>query len=73
MIGTALSGVTFISVPGAVGLSPLSPLGLAPVPMVPGREVFGTPGWFMTLVLRPVEGAGVTTDGAEGIGANTRR
>ena len=56
-----------------MGLSPLSPLGLAPVPMVPGREVFGTPGWFMTLVLRPVEGAGVATDGAEGIGANTRR
>ena len=30
--------------PGALGLSPGSPLGEAPVPMVPGTVVFGAPG-----------------------------
>lgn len=30
--------------PGAVVLSPTSPLGMAPVPMIPGVDVFGTPG-----------------------------
>ncbi|OJU23940.1 MAG: hypothetical protein BGN91_03685 [Nitrobacter sp. 62-13] len=43
-----------------MGLSPLRPLGTAPVPMVPGRDVFGTPGWLTTLVLRRGDGVGVT-------------
>lgn len=30
--------------PGAAGLSPRMPLGEAPVPMMPGVDVLGTPG-----------------------------
>ncbi len=42
-------------------LSPGIPLGDAPVPIVPGVEVFGTPGWFTPPVLLPVV---VPVDGA---------
>lgn len=35
-------------------LSPGKPLGDAPVPIVPGVDVFGTPGWLTPLVLGPV-------------------
>lgn len=38
---------TMLGNPGADKLSPGSPLGDAPVPMMPGVEVFGTPGSLM--------------------------
>jgi hypothetical protein len=48
-------------------------LGAAPVPMVPGVEVFGTPGWFTPLVFSPllapvpvVEGAVAVAGGVAG-------
>jgi hypothetical protein len=42
-------------------LSPGRPLGDAPVPIDPGVEVFGTPGWLMPVLLPvvPVDGADV--------------
>ncbi len=49
-------------------LSPGRPLGDAPVPIEPGVEVFGTPGWLTPLVLLPVvaPGAGVMAGGVAG-------
>lgn len=43
-------------------LSPGRPLGDAPVPIDPGVEVFGTPGWLMP-VLRPVVPVAGAVDG----------
>ena len=43
-------------------LSPGKPLGVAPVPIVPGVEVLGTPGWLRPLVLFPV-GSGASRGG----------
>lgn len=37
-----------------MGLSPGRPLGAAPVPIVPGVDVFGTPGWLIPPGLIPV-------------------
>lgn len=49
------------------GLSPGRPLGDAPVPMEPGVEVFGTPGWFTLLPVVPPDGAdGETAGGVAG-------
>ncbi len=54
--------------PGLDVLSPGRPLGDAPVPIEPGVEVFGTPGWLTPLVLLPVvaPGAGVMAGGVAG-------
>jgi hypothetical protein len=38
---------TFPGKPGWAGSSPGKPLGAAPVPIIPGVEVLGTPGWLM--------------------------
>jgi hypothetical protein len=49
-------------------LSPGRPLGAAPVPIEPGVEVFGTPGWLTPLVLLPVvaPGGGANEGGVAG-------
>lgn len=44
-------------------LSPGRPLGEAPVPIDPGVEVFGTPGWLTPPVLLPVVADGELTGG----------
>ena len=44
-------------------LSPGRLLGAAPVPMVPGVEVFGTPGWLTPLVFRPLLAAEPVVEG----------
>src|SRR5437762_2835571 len=40
--------------PGWAGSSPGSPLGAAPVPMMPGVDVLGTPGWLTLALPTPV-------------------
>lgn len=47
-------------------LSPISPLEVAPVPIRPGVDVFGAPGWLMPLVLFPVGNGASRTGGAAG-------
>jgi hypothetical protein len=44
-------------------LSPGRPLGEAPVPITPGVEVFGTPGWFTPVLLPVVADRGVVAAG----------
>src|SRR5215211_3742654 len=53
---------TLAGKPGWAGSSPGSPLGAAPVPMMPGVDVLGTPGWLAPTPLPVVDcppGAGV--------------
>ena len=46
-------------------LSPGRLLGAAPVPIVPGVEVFGTPGWLRPLVFRPLLAAEPVVEGTD--------
>ncbi|MFT6670911.1 MAG: hypothetical protein ACJAVZ_002383 [Afipia broomeae] len=44
-------------------LSPGRPLGDAPVPIFPGVDVFGTPGWLTPVLLPVVPGDGAVAAG----------
>ncbi len=44
-------------------LSPGRPLGVAPVPILPGVDVLGTPGWLTPELLPVVAGGGVVAAG----------
>lgn len=47
-------------------LSPGRPLGDAPVPIEPGVDVFGTPGWLTLLPVVPVDGVEAVAGGVAG-------
>ena len=52
------------------GLSPGKPLGVAPVPIVPGVDVLGTPGWLDNPVV-PVVGDGLVALDGGGVAGET--